>query len=217
MTEDQTFFAMLREAPDDDATWLVFSDFLESVGRDLEAEVVRRVRELARRPFDDDQTIVYARELLAIAAPLPRAWLAALPGPDIRRHGWVSHASSDIYAVAFDDDGTIRCCQESPGIADDEPSPAGGDGAWMQIGHALAFSIGAQDYQDYSRHDGIISIARLRGIGSDGASTRWTWNLQPDTRSAIDDPMPDLPPDAASDGPPTTTIDHPLLPKRRWF
>ncbi len=217
MTDEATLLALARG---DDEAWPVYADWLEARGDEDRAAVVRLHRRLAAMALADDLAIVVARELLELAAGLPRAWLAQLATPGVIGTCWGARdASNGVYVIAFRADGTIGFRQGTPddGDIDEMATDALGDGTWMQIGHALTFSIQNIDArtEDYSRHDGVVFGDRMRGIASDINGGFWSWGLAPTDPANAFGPLPELP-ETPIDSDRSTTIAHDALPERRW-
>ncbi len=224
MSDEATFQNLLTETPDDAVNWLVYADWLETTGETLRASVVRLHLELLEQT-EHVPRLAIARKILDAAKELPRAWLAKFP---VRRslagECWGSRdCDGGVYLLQFRADGTLLFKQGSSGTASDPPDTEHGDGYWIQIGDAMAFSITLHDNRkkDFSRQDGVLTPgtkkARIAGIGSNADGAIWTWKLAPVKLAAFaDDELPELPDNPKDSSQRSTDKKKHLLPKRRW-
>lgn len=220
MSDEATFQKLLREQPDDEASWQVYADWLESIGEHRRANVVRLSRELAGLT-EHVPRLACARKVLDAAKGFPRAWLASLP-PSLALEGtcWGAHdCDGGVYLVQFAAAGRLLFLQGEAGDSSDPVDEERGDGNWMQIGDAMAFSIALYDdrKKDFSRQDGVLTGKTLGGVGSNADGQIWTWTLArvpAETFRADELPiLPSKPKDSASRS--TGQAKH-VLPKRRW-
>lgn len=224
MSDEATFQKLLTDNPDDAVNWLVYADWLETAGETLRASVVRLHLEMLEQT-EHVPRLAIARKMLDAAKELPRAWLARFP---VRRalagECWGARDCDEgVYLVQFRADGTLLFRQGEPGDTTDEPDTEHGDGYWIQIGDAMAFSIALHDNRkkDFSRQDGVLTPPgkkpRLAGIGSNADGTIWTWKLAPVKRSDFEDnELPELPDKPKDSTQRSTDKKKHLLPKRRW-
>jgi uncharacterized protein (TIGR02996 family) len=82
MSDDQAFLQALRARPDDDATRLVYADWLEELG-DPRGEYLRLECELAAMPPDEERQAELAARARELAASLDPDWLALVAKTDI--------------------------------------------------------------------------------------------------------------------------------------
>src|SRR5262245_61270326 len=76
--------AAIRAAPDDDAPWLVYADWLQEAGRDSEARAIRSHLPALREPVRAGHEVARVIAVAAILQPCGRAWeamFATLPAP----------------------------------------------------------------------------------------------------------------------------------------
>jgi uncharacterized protein (TIGR02996 family) len=220
MSDEVTFHSLLRENPDDAATWLVYADWLETTGEAQRATVVRLHRELAGLT-EQVPRLAGARRVLDEANGLPRAWLAKFPARHtIEGECWGARDSDgSVYLVVFGSGGKLLFKQGDEGEEGDPIDEVSGDGSWMQIGDAVTFSIALHDNlkKDFSRQDGVLTDNALSGIGSNADGKIWTWSLAPVAvetfRQDILPSLPDEPKDSSSRA--TKKSKH-VLPRRRW-
>lgn len=222
MSDEDTFQRLLRERPDDAATWLVYTDWLESIGKVAEAAVARLHRELAGQT-EHVARLATARKILDGAAGLSRAWLARFPARRVLAgECWGARDCDDgVYLLRFRPDGTLLFKQGEVGDTSDPPDTEHGDGAWMQIGDAMTFSIALHDNRkkDFSRQDGVLDVAgeRLAGIGSNSDGQIWTWTLAPVAIDLFEEAeMPEVADEPKDSKSRDTEKGKHLLPKRRW-
>ncbi len=224
MSDEATFQKLLTEHPDDAVTWLVYADWLETSGENLRASVVRLQLELLEQT-EHVPRLAIARKMLDAAKELPRAWLARFPVRHALAGGcWGSRDCDEgVYLLQFRADGTILFKQGQAGDPADEPDTKHGDGSWIQIGDAMAFSIALHDNrkQDFSRQDGVLTPGgkqpRPSGIGSNADGAIWTWKLAPVKLAAFDAAeLPELPDKPKDSSQRSTDKKRHLLPKRRW-
>jgi uncharacterized protein (TIGR02996 family) len=223
MTDEPTFQHLLTENPDDEATWIVYADWLETNGEAQRAKVVRSHRELAGQQ-EHVPRLAIARRILDEAKELPRDWLATFPmrRPLVNECWGARDSDEGVYLVKFRPDGTILYKQGNPGGTSDPPDVENGDGYWVQIGDVMAFSISKHDNRkkDFSRQDGVLAAkkARLEGIGSNSDGQIWTWKLAPiEADEFDDDELPELPDKPKDSSMRQTDKAKHLLPKRRWI
>ncbi len=223
MSDEATFQKLLREQPDDAANWLVYADWLESIGEAQRATVVRLHRELLGHT-EHVPRLACARRVLDEAKGLSRAWLAQFPTRrPLENECWGARDCDEgVYLLRFLAGGKLLFKQGDVGDTSDEPDEVNGDGNWMQIGDALSFSIALHDdrKKDFSRQDGVLTPGkkeRLGGIGSNADGQIWTWTLAPVKIAEFDEAelpeLPDKPHDSKSR---ETGRDKHLLPRRRW-
>lgn len=220
MSDEATFQRLLTEHPDDVANWLVYADFLETEA-ELERAAVVRMHMGLLAETEHVPRLAIARQILDAAKHLPRSWLQTFP---VRRplagECWGARDCDDgCYMVQFRPGGTLLFKQGSPGDTADKPDLEHGDGTWMQIGDAIAFSIARHDNRnkDFSRQDGVLTGKRLAGIGSNSDGQIWTWKLAPVKQALFDgDEIPELPDKPKDSSSRTTNKNKHLLPKRRW-
>ena len=204
--------AQLHATPGDEQIWHVYADWLEAHGKAREALVAQAVARL-NAVDSSPEAFLIAREVLGLAAGLPRAWLDELAPPAERIVGttWGGRdASGQVYLVRFVDDATIYFHQGRP---EAPHRPLGsGHGAWMQIGRAVTFSVFESDTtEDFTRHDGVLATRdRLLGIASDAAINGWSWELG--RLADAHDDLSALP----ADGTPVRISTSACLPRRRW-
>jgi hypothetical protein len=142
----------------DELAWDVYADELEEQGELARAATIRAARVLRESP-----SIAHARAVIAAAEGLPRAWLEGIP-----RRRSLLEARVEItdtfgrkYYLYFPAGGGLRFR-----IAPDSE----GDGRWIQIGDAMAFSVAG-----YSKYEGLVG----EGIGSDTDQWTFGWTMIP--------------------------------------
>jgi uncharacterized protein (TIGR02996 family) len=220
VTDEASFERLLRDNPDDAATWSVYADWLESQGQAKRAQVVRQLRKLAETPLDKQrQRLSRARELLTLAKGLSRPWLANLAHRKIDNTCWGARDSGGgVYLIVFGRHGMLHFKQGTPGEDEPDESPTeDGDGTWMQIGDAVTFSIKhfKDARKDFSRQDGVLQAEVMFGLGSNADGEAWRWELHQLDRSVFDGDLPELP-DEPADTESKEATEGALLPKRRW-
>jgi uncharacterized protein (TIGR02996 family) len=220
MSDDATFQKLLHEQPDDDASWLVYADWLESTGEPPRATIVRRLRELAGIT-EHVPRLACARKVLDAAKGFPREWLAKFP-TRIALEGtcWGAHdCDGGVYLVVFAAGGKLLFMQGDAEDTSDEPDAERGDGKWMQLGDAMTFSIALHDdpKKDFSRQDGVLTGDLLGGIGSNSDGQIWTWSLAPvPIKKFRADRLPILPSKPKDSASHASGKDKHVLPRRRW-
>ncbi len=224
MSDEATFQRLLNDQPDDAASWLVYADWLEASGESQRATVVRLHRELVGHT-EHVPRLATARRILDEAKGLPRAWLASFPTRrSLAGECWGARDCNEgVYLVRFLEGGKLLFKQGDIGDESDPPDEVNGDGNWMQIGDAVAFSIALHDNRkkDFSRQDGVLTPGKKRdtlgGIGSNADGQIWTWTLAPLELADFEaELMPDLPAKPRDSKQRSTDNHKHLLPKRRW-
>src|SRR3954470_3857617 len=88
MNDDRPFLDAIREAPDDDAVRLVYSDWLEDRGDAARAEFIRAQVELARGVADEARRDLLRRRERELLLANERKWLGGL-GATVKRAAFV--------------------------------------------------------------------------------------------------------------------------------
>jgi uncharacterized protein (TIGR02996 family) len=212
MTDEAAFQRLLREHPDDHGTLIVYADWLESQGDTHRAAVVRLHDQLLAVD-DRNEQLAVARQLLAHADAMPRAWLDTLTTRPIADTCWGARVNSEPYLVRFGGNG----CPDVRQLGEDgEDYPTFGDetGSWMQVGRAMAFALGNKEDGDFSRHEGVVVGDVMHGIGSNSEHEEWSWSMVRLPLDLFFAPTPVLPPELPVDGQHTDAPRQ--LAKRRW-
>jgi uncharacterized protein (TIGR02996 family) len=165
MSEEAAFLAQLRDHPDDEATLLVYADWLHDSGAAERAEFLRlqqRVSQLRHRQkgFSDS-----SRLLLRLGRKLDPEWLAVVSRPRLEGTCW----------SGMDSDGDPDVFRYLPGGALNYTSRSGTyqNGTWLQIGNHVAMEMN-RHYCDYL---GFVGGDLIVGTAKNVAGHRWRWRV----------------------------------------
>jgi uncharacterized protein (TIGR02996 family) len=193
MNDDTALLLHLEDNPDDDATLLVYADWLDDQGEARRAEFLRlqqRVLQLRHRQrgFSDQ-----SRQLFRLGRSLEPAWLAIVSRPRLAGTCWAGTGlSGQHYVWRYLAGGVLNYTS---------PSGTWQNGTWLQVGNHVAMETN-RHYADY---DGLIGGDEIRGKAENITGLRWRWWVRRTTA-----------PEECDVGEPELTVfDSHLLERRR--
>jgi uncharacterized protein (TIGR02996 family) len=166
--DHDAFLGPLTEHPDDDATLLVYADWLEDHGEPGRAAFLRAQERSRRLTHSRRGFLTACREAIALGTRLPPDWLRIVSRPRLLGTAWAgrdSHGDFDIFR--FDAKAALTYSSE---VAEGEWDK----GEWVQVGPLVLLSFN-DHYADY---EGLIGGQRIRGWAANISGAHWNWEVR---------------------------------------
>jgi uncharacterized protein (TIGR02996 family) len=166
MSEEESFLQAIGADPADDASRLVYADWLDEHGGGDRAAFLRaECSAAAGKPM-------HARTCRRYAKALPEEWLRSVARPCVSGTVWVARDSHGPARIWFLADGNLRFERFNHGL-DPATQPAGSPGTpgdWQQVGSVVMFNV-----NDYSDHFGRLDGERMVVRWTNQAKQRGSW------------------------------------------
>jgi uncharacterized protein (TIGR02996 family) len=165
--DQDAFLGPLTENPDDDATLLVYADWLEDHGEPGRAAFLRGQERSRRLTHSRRGFLKACRETIALGTRLPPEWLRVVSRPRLLGTLWAGRDSQDDFDIFRFDAGGVLSYSTVP--EEDDWSK----GEWVQVGPLVMLSFN-DHFADY---EGLIGGQRIRGWAAN-VGDHWTWEVR---------------------------------------
>jgi uncharacterized protein (TIGR02996 family) len=167
VSEEEAFLKAIAECPGDDASRLVYADWLDDHDLPQQAAFLRAECATATgKPM-------HPRVCRRYAKALPAAWLRAVGRPSIAGTVWVSEDDSGPARIRFHADGTLSFQRFAHGVDPAAPSgsqPKAVPGKWQQVGSVVLFNV-----NDFSDHFGRLNGGQMPVRWTNKPKDRGAW------------------------------------------
>jgi uncharacterized protein (TIGR02996 family) len=166
--DHDAFLGPLTEHPDDDATLLVYADWLEDHGEPGRAAFLRAQERSRRLTHSRRGFLTACREAIALGTRLPPEWLRIVSRPHLLGTLYAGRDSEDdLHIIRFDAAGVLSYSREAD-------VGKWNKGEWMQVGPLVMMSMN-NHFADY---EGLIGGQRIRGWAANISGAHWNWEVR---------------------------------------
>lgn len=192
MSQEKAFESILREAPDDLVTMLVYADWLEEHDQPDRAAFLRLQARVAPLRHGQRGLISWTKRLYQLGKDFPREWLFLASRPRLAGTAWsgVSDLGPCIYRFLLD--GVLNYTSRDTTYQ---------NGTWHQVGNQVFMETN----RHYANYKGVIASGKIVGTAFNICGVHWSWDVSLSAN-----------PDHVDPGNPDTTIyPHDGIRRRR--